>query len=76
MVLPYFIGTPMGRNWFYDLHEKAKHTKDWFTCVFKASQTKIIPSEELKAAKSTMSAESYAQEFIILSAIRPVKSWG
>ena len=58
-----FIGTPMGRNWFYDLHEKAKHTKDWFTCVFRASQTKIIPSEELKAAKSTMSAESYAQEF-------------
>ena len=41
----------MGRNWFYELHEKAKHTKDWFTCIFKASETKIIPDEELKAAK-------------------------
>ena len=58
-----FIGTPMGRNWFYELHEKAKHTKDWFTCIFKASQTKIIPDEELKAAKLSMSSESYDQEF-------------
>ena len=32
-----FIGTPHGRNWFFELHEKAKHTKDWFTCRFKAS---------------------------------------
>ena len=58
-----FIGTPMGRNWFFDLHEKAKTQKDWFTCVFKASQTKIIPKEELEAAKLAMSPESYEQEF-------------
>ena len=58
-----FIGTPMGRNWFFDLHEKAKTNKDWFTKVFKASETKIIAQEELDAAKQTMSPESYAQEF-------------
>ena len=58
-----FIGTPMGRNWFFELHEQAKHTKDWFTKVFKASETKIIAQEELDAAKATMSPESYAQEF-------------
>ena len=57
-----FIGTPKGRNYFYELHEMAKHTKDWFTCVFKASETKIIDKGELDAAKSVMSPEAYAQE--------------
>ena len=58
-----FIGTPMGRNWFFDLHENAKHNKDWFTAIFKASETNIIAKEALDAAKQTMSPESYAQEF-------------
>ncbi|MGA1547037.1 MAG: terminase large subunit domain-containing protein [Flavobacteriaceae bacterium] len=58
-----FIGTPMGRNWFYQLHEQAKHTKDWFTAIFKASETNIIAKEELEAAKATMSHEAYEQEF-------------
>ena len=58
-----FIGTPMGRNWFYELHEKAKTSKDWFTKVFRASETKIIAQDELDAAKQTMSPESYEQEF-------------
>ena len=58
-----FIGTPHGRNWFFELHEKAKHTKDWFTCRIKASETKIIPQDELDAAKSTMSPDAYEQEF-------------
>ena len=49
-----FIGTPMGRNWFFELHERAKHQKDWFTKVFKASETNIIAKQELDAAKSTM----------------------
>ena len=58
-----FIGTPHGRNWFFELHEKAKHTKDWFTCRFKASETNILPKEELLAAKETMSPDAYEQEF-------------
>ena len=57
-----FLGTPKGRNYFYELHEMAKHTKDWFTCIFKASKTKIIDQKELDAAKSVMSPEAYAQE--------------
>ena len=57
-----FIGTPRGRNYFYELHEMAKHTNDWFTCVFKASQTKIIDNKELTSAKDVMSPEAYAQE--------------
>lgn len=58
-----FIGTPKGQNYFYDLHKQAKETKDWFTCVFKASETKILDSEELEAARSVMSPDLFDQEF-------------
>mgnify|MGYP003112122902 CR=1 FL=1 len=57
-----FIGTPKGRNYFYQLHQLAKQTKDWFTCVFKASETDIIDKKELQAARAIMSEEAYAQE--------------
>ena len=58
-----FIGTPKGQNYFYDLHKQAKETKDWFTCVFKASETKILDSEELEAARTVMSPDLFDQEF-------------
>ena len=58
-----FIGTPKGRNYFYELYEQAKENKDWFSCVFKASDTKILDDEELKAAKEGMSKDLYEQEF-------------
>ena len=58
-----FIGTPKGRNYFYELYEQAKENKDWYSCVFKASDTKILDDEELKAAQEVMSKDLYEQEF-------------
>lgn len=59
-----FIGTPKGQNHFKDILEAAKkHDKDWFHCIFKASETKIVPITELEAAKQTMSEEEYNQEY-------------
>ena len=58
-----FIGTPKGQNYFYSLYEKAKESKDWYSCVFKASETKILDEEELKAAQDVMSKDLYQQEF-------------
>ena len=58
-----FIGTPKGQNYFYSLYEKAKESKDWFSCVYKASETKILDDEELKAAQDVMSKDLYEQEF-------------
>ncbi len=58
-----FIGTPKGRNYFYELYEQARENKDWFSCVFKASDTKILDDEELKAAQEVMSKDLYEQEF-------------
>ena len=58
-----FIGTPKGRNYFYELYEQARENKDWYSCVFKASDTKILDDEELKAAQEVMSKDLYEQEF-------------
>ena len=58
-----FIGTPKGRNYFYELYEQARENKDWYVCKFKASDTKILDDEELKAAQEVMSKDLYEQEF-------------
>lgn len=58
-----FIGTPKGRNAFFDVCERAKGDNDWFFASMKASETKIIAPEELAAAKAEMTAEQFATEF-------------
>ena len=58
-----FIGTPKGNNHFHDLTERAKTEADWSFLEFKASQTKIIPEQELKAALREMGQDKYDQEF-------------
>ena len=58
-----FIGTPKGRNYFFQLYEEAKKNKDWFACKFKASETKILDQDELDAARQMMSEDLYEQEF-------------
>lgn len=60
----FFIGTPAGRNQFYDVCQRAKSgDKDWFFAEFKASQTGILPPEELAAARADMTSDEYAQEY-------------
>ena len=60
-----FIFTPKGSNHAYELYRKAKQDQsgEWYTAMFKASETKIISEQELAGARSTMSEEEYAQEF-------------
>ena len=59
-----FIGTPAGRNSFYELRNLAQRGIDgWALAEFKASDTHILPDEELAAARAVMSADEYAQEF-------------
>lgn len=58
-----FIGTPKGRNHFYEIYEAAKSASGWFTAIFKASETGIVDAQELEAARLTMSEEEYDQEF-------------
>jgi len=58
-----FIGTPAGRNFFYHLYQEALQDKDWFTCLFKASDTNILNADDLEQARMHMSLEAYQQEF-------------
>lgn len=60
-----FIGTVMGMfNIFYDLYRLAGTTTDWFRVLLTAHETHAIDSDELKALKSEMRAEEFAQEYL------------
>ena len=58
-----FIGTPKGQNHFKDLRDRAEDTPEWGLLEFKASETKIVPEAELKAARAEMGEDKYQQEF-------------
>ena len=58
-----FIGTPNGMDAFYHLYEDAKGNDEWFTCLFKASETKLIPQEELDSAAKLQTEDQFQQEF-------------
>jgi hypothetical protein len=59
-----FIGTPNGKNQFYDIAQQAKSgAADWFFAEYKASQTGILTPAELTAARSVMTQDEYDQEF-------------
>jgi len=59
-----FIGTPKGKNAFYDMYKAAQGRPDWFSKIYRASETGIIPLSELEASKQTMTEDEYAQEFL------------
>jgi len=61
-----FIGTPMGRNHFYDLFQYANLSKDeqWKGWHFTSYDNPLLDEEEINAAKKSMSAFSFRQEFM------------
>jgi len=60
-----FIGTPKGRNGFWKIYKKAQERveSDWYSSMYKASQTGIIAAEELLASQEEQTPEEYQQEF-------------
>jgi len=58
-----FIGTPKGNNHFYELRNRAADEPDWKLLEFRASETGVLPAEELKAALKEMGQDKYDQEF-------------
>ena len=58
-----FIGTPKGRNAFYELHERGKTDPDWQSIMLRASETRILDPDELASAARDMTPEQYTQEF-------------
>lgn len=60
-----FMGTPNGKNQFYDakMLAQADTTGTWFYAEYKASETDIIPAAELTAARAVMTEDEYQQEY-------------
>lgn len=58
-----FIGTPYGENHFYELYRHALQTPGWHVQVFRASETQVIPPDELDDARRMMSEDEYDQEY-------------
>jgi phage terminase large subunit len=58
-----FIGTPKGRNSFYERWQHAQQDPDWFTLMLRASETGLLPEAELASARRDLTEEQYAQEF-------------
>lgn len=72
-----FIGTPNGQNHFAEMWDKAVADPAWFTLMLKASETGLLPKEELRDARNQMSEEAYAAEFECSFAASVVGSfWG
>lgn len=63
-----FIGTPNGRNQFYEIAQKAKQMQaaghpDWHFAEHRASQTGYVEPGELDAARRVMTEDEYQQEY-------------
>lgn len=67
-----FIGTPKGRNNFYDVWAGNTETgwigatnapEQWFSMLLKASETGIVDADELADAQRSMTPEQFNQEF-------------
>jgi hypothetical protein len=59
------IGTPQGKNKFYDLWMQGTYTEypDWGSYILKASTSNLLPQELLKRARQTLTHAEYAQEY-------------
>ena len=64
-----WIGTPKGQNPFYETfllaqRQEADKNEDWFSCLYRADETDIIPEAELEQLRTTLSESVYRQEML------------
>jgi predicted phage terminase large subunit-like protein len=61
-----FIGTPKGRNHFYELFKFAETGKEpqWASFHYTSYDNPLLPESEIEAAKSSMSSFAFRQEFM------------
>ncbi len=58
-----FIGTPKGRNHFYELYQQAEG-KDWARWTYRTIDSPFIPNEEVDAAKRDLDERTFKQEYL------------
>jgi hypothetical protein len=58
-----FIGTPKGHNAFYDVWRTAQASDSWYASSIRASESGLLPPDELRDARQGMTEDQYEQEF-------------
>ena len=60
-----FIGTPKGRNWFYDMYNLGRNgdDEDWKSWHFTTRDNPLIDPKEIEGAKKTLSSFAFKQEY-------------
>jgi predicted phage terminase large subunit-like protein len=61
-----FIGTPKGRNWFYDTFKLGENGEDsdWKSWHFTTQDNPLIDPIEIESAKKTLSSFAFKQEYL------------
>ena len=61
-----FIGTPKGRNWFYDTFKlgESEDDPDWKSWHFTTADNPLIDKKEIESAKKTLSSFAFKQEYM------------
>ena len=57
------MGTPKGKNQFYREYQRAQGDPRWFSACYRASETGILPADELALARKSMTDDEYDQEY-------------
>lgn len=60
-----FIGTPKGRNWFFDMYNLGDSGEDeeWKSWHFTTKDNPLIDPKEIEGAKKTLSSFAFKQEY-------------
>ena len=58
-----FIGTPKGHNQFWEIYNNATKDDSWYVKTLRASQTGLIPQEELDDARKMQTQDQYLAEW-------------
>jgi hypothetical protein len=59
-----FIGTPKGRNHFYQLHQAALTKPDWESFSFTTLDGGRVPASEIEAARRDLDERTFRQEYM------------
>lgn len=57
-----FIGTPKGKNHFYDIYKRSQEESGWYSLTLKASESGILSDTELLEMKAQMAEDEFEQE--------------
>ena len=59
-----FIGSPKGRNWFYDIWQSCDSLDDWQKFQFTTIEGGNVDEEEIESAKRDLDERTFQQEYM------------